>query len=209
MKRLAHVDMLRGVAIVMMVIYHFLFQAVWMGLWELDLDADFWIVWARVTQFLFLGLVGVSVYLSRRGFVGQLKRGAFVFGLGLLISLVSYVMFPSEWVRFGVLHLIGVAIPLTRLVKGRPRLALGLAFVIWALGLHFDGQLMNFSSLDYFPIFPWLAVPFVGLALGPWVKRWSVSFDWPWLGWLGRQSLWIYLLHLPLIYFALQLFVLG
>ena len=211
MKRLHEIDALRGIAIVAMLLFHFLFDLDFLGVLQLDLFEGAWLVFARITQFLFLGLVGASVAFSSRGFQGQLKRGAIIFSLGMLVTLVTWIFSPENFVKFGVLHFIGVAVPLVLLFKGKPLLALIAAFFAflwgeWLLTLSvstpwlfaFGLKAPGFNSLDYFPIFPWLAVPLVGLVIGEWYKKNQPQVLRPLgqispLTWLGKHSLWIYL----------------
>lgn len=74
--RLIEIDALRGLAIALMLGYHFLFDLVWLDFVDMDLRSGLWSVLARTVLSVFLLLVGVSVALSRRGFKGQLARGA-------------------------------------------------------------------------------------------------------------------------------------
>lgn len=220
--RLIEIDALRGIAIVSMVLFHAAFDGILLGLWIFEPYGWPLIILVRAVQFLFLGLVGVSVALSSRSAVRQVWRGAGIFACGLLVSGATWILFPEEYVRFGVLHLIGVSVPLVALMKQRPAAALllaGLSF--WAgqmlentvvqsewwlwLGLKPDG----FASLDYFPLFPWLAAPLVGLALGEYFYGKKRQPRLPFLARrtglaaLGRHSLAIYLLHQPILYFTL------
>lgn len=225
MRRLAEIDALRGLAIVMMIVFHFGFDLSFLGISDLNIDSGFWLILMRATQFLFLGLVGVSVALSSRGFVGQMKRGAFIFCIGMLISLATRVVFGEDFVKFGVLHLIGVVVPVLSLFKGRKILAFFTACMSVAIGMIFKGMVVEsillfpfglvysgFSSYDYFPIFPWISVCLVGLIVGEEVyggRRppiFSTFSKVPGLCNLGKHSLFIYLIHQPIIYFSLLLF---
>ena len=62
----------------------------------------------------------------------------------------------------------------------------------------------DFYSADYFPLIPWWGLFGFAAALGAlWLKKGSVpdllKKDVPFLRTLGRKSLWIYLLHQPVI----------
>ncbi len=220
--RLTEIDALRGLAICGMILFHAAFDAMILGM--LDFEPYGWplIILVRAVQFLFLGLAGVSVALSGRGFVGQLRRGGLIFSCGMLVSFATWVLFPAEFVKFGVLHFVGVAVPLLVFFKGRKMAALAVAAGSFVLGEYFLGLSVGtgwlfplgllapgFSSLDYFPIFPWIAVPLVGLVLGEWIwgarkaTRLAPLGRIPLLAAMGRHSLAIYLLHQPVLYFSL------
>lgn len=220
--RLIEIDALRGIAIVGMVLFHAAFHWMILGMWDFEPYGWPLIIFVRIVQFLFLGLAGVSISLSSRGWKDQLKRGAMIFGCGMLVSFATWILFPSEFVKFGVLHFIGVAVPLVALFKGRKGLALGAAAVSFMVGEYFLSLTVGtkalfwlgltywgFASLDYFPLFPWLAVPLVGLVVGEVLykkrepTRLAALGRVPGLSALGRHSLAIYLLHQPILYFTL------
>lgn len=221
-RRLIEIDALRGLALVGMILFHAAFDAMLLGLWDFEPYGWPLIIFVRTIQFLFLGLVGLSIALSSRDFFEQLKRGTFIFSMGMLVTFGTWLVFPEDFVRFGVLHCIAISIPLVRLLKGRKVLTLILAGVIFFVGEYFttlsvDSQFLfplgllypGFSSLDYFPIFPWLAVPLVGLVLGETIyghrqPSFLQKLAWiPGLTSMGRHSLLIYLLHQPILYFGL------
>ncbi|MFT7183755.1 MAG: putative membrane protein [Oceanicoccus sp.] len=218
MKRLSEIDALRGLAVALMVLYHFAFDGTFMGVWDFNMYSWWVELGGTFVRFTFLGLVGVSVVLSSRNFTGQLKRGAMVFGFGALITLATLIVIPEYAVWFGILHLIGVSIPLVRLFKGHPWIAAATAIWVVRMGEILSGTFAatpwllwlgippaGFASVDYFPIFPWLAVPLIGLSLGHWVygERKSTPLkiltEVPGLTWMGRYALAIYVIHQPVI----------
>jgi uncharacterized membrane protein len=219
--RLPEIDALRGMAIVGMVLFHAAFDMKILGILEFEPYGWPLIILVRAVQFLFLGLVGVSIALSGRDFKGQLGRGAWIFAWGMVVTVATAMVFPQEYIRFGVLHFIGVSIPIVRLFKGRKFLAMGAAAVAFGVGKYFahlyvdSNFLLPFGlrgdvfMLDYFPLFPWLAAPLVGLVVGEilYAKREPTRLaslaHVPGLSAVGRHSLAIYLLHQPVLYFSL------
>lgn len=221
--RLIEIDALRGLAVASMIAFHALFDAQLLGLvsgWSLFSGA--WVVFARVVQFIFLGLVGVSIFLSSRGFEAQVERGVKIFCAGLLVSFATWVVFPAEFVKFGILHCIGLSIPLVFLFKRRPEWGLAVAVAVFVLGELFLRHTVessglfwlglhraDFVSFDYFPILPWLAVPLTGLFVGSKLyakgrpTRLAALARIPGLTFLGRHALAVYLLHQPVLYFSL------
>lgn len=72
--------------------------------------------------------------------------------------------------------------------------------------LGFPGK--NYS--DYFPLLPWFFVFLGGSWFGAWAKEGSLPrafYDshFPWLGKVGRYTIWIYMIHLPVIYLIFSL----
>jgi uncharacterized membrane protein len=216
-KRILEIDALRGIAILGMIVFHFFFDLSYFGVWRQEMFEDGWLVYARIAQFLFLGLVGVSIALSHRNFNEQFLRGLKIFLCGMLVTLVTFFFAPQDFVKFGVLHFIGVAVPIVYLFKGKKKLAILTAVFAFLIGRYFGAMTTNefflfpfgitradFSSLDYFPIFPWLAVSLVGLVIGE-ILYGHGKARIPALGkvkalvFLGKHSLLIYLVHQPIL----------
>ncbi len=68
----------------------------------------------------------------------------------------------------------------------------------------------SFASADYFPMFPWAFLFFAGSYFGVWAKRGSLPkffypTHWKWLATVGRYTIWIYVLHQPVIYLIFSL----
>lgn len=197
------VDAVRGVAILMMIAFHGAYDLDYFEGADLAVDRGFWWALARLTAFLFLLLVGVSLTLSYARASSRLspdallwkyvRRGLTLFSWGLLITGVTWMVVPEGVIVFGVLHFIGVAVILAypllsfrwaNLVLGTACIGLGLGIaettvdtplLLW-LGLPPEG----FYTFDYFPLVPWFGVVCLGLLVGnvlyPQGRR---RFAWP------------------------------
>lgn len=145
--RLAEIDFLRGLAVLAMIGFHFLFDYDFFSGGTADLyswqSPWFWL--GRLAAVLFVAIAGLSLHLRlhRKRLAGKnlavdfWQRAVFVFGLGLLITLFTYLFFRQYTIWFGVLHLIGFATLASVLVINRPKLALAFGFLIVLLGLGF------------------------------------------------------------------------
>ena len=187
--RFWEVDFLRGIAIILMVLFHMVFDLNYFGVYEVEMSSGFWFYLARFTASLFLLLVGVSLSLSysRARLLGQIdrfrfrlmKRGLWIFSLAMGVTLVTYLFIGRGFIVFGVLHLIGVSLllayPFLRL-HGM-NFILGLLFILiglflQSLSVDFSWLLwlglapMDFRSVDYFPLLPWFGVILMGVAFG-------------------------------------------
>jgi len=241
--RFWEVDSLRGVAIVMMVIYHLLWDLWAFGVMsDIVLYAGFWKYFQRTCASLFLVLVGVSLTLSynraleKQGPDGLYKkflvRGAFVFSLGMVITLVlmavnAFTGFGVH-VEFGILHLIGFSIaaayPFLRYKW--PNLILWAVFfvagyfvqdmrvsTVWLVWL--GPTPTAYAPVDFFPIIPYFGVVLLGIFLGntlyPCGYRafllpdWSSVYPVRLLEFLGKHSLLIYMVHQPILLVILAL----
>jgi len=230
--RFWEVDLLRGCAIVLMVLYHLVFDLNYFAVYDIDVSSGFWLAVARTAASLFLLLVGLSLTLShsRARLLGQkdgfffrlLKRSAWILGLALGVTIVTYLFIGDGFIVFGVLHLIGLSLllayPFLRLQ--RANFIFGLLFIL--LGIYLQNISASFPwllwlglappvfySVDYFPVFPWFGVILVGMGLGglfyPGYRRGipvpdlSGSSIVRLLAFLGKNSLAVYLVHQPVI----------
>lgn len=221
-KRIWELDAFRGICIIAVVIVHLIFDMV--ELYPiLDWRYPDWFFFLKQWGgTVFLVLSGVCVTLGSR----SVRRGSIVFCAGLLCSAVTYAMSrmgfdDSIIIYFGVLHCLGVCMMVWPLLKKLPWWALGLLGILGAAaGLHIMNiwvqsrwlvvigfACRGFASSDYFPLLPNLGFFLIGAAVGKTVYRKKESLlpkmaESPLLRPLcfcGRQSLWIYLLHQPVL----------
>jgi uncharacterized membrane protein len=184
------VDFLRGIAIIMMVIYHILFDVVFFHLAYVDLSSIPVLLFLYPIGTMFLLLVGVSLTLSYSRVEETLSswqrqkkfiiRGLYIFGGGMLVTLGTWLYLEEGFVIFGVLHCIGVstilAYPLIRsriypLLLGTVCVIIGVFLQLmvvvdfpWLLWLGFIPN--NFYTVDYFPLLPWFGVILIGIFIG-------------------------------------------
>ncbi len=159
---------------------------------------------------------------GRNLFGKYLLRGIRIFAYGMVLTVV-FLAFGMGVVAFGILHLIGVSIILAYpFLKYRlPNLLLGLFLVAVGLYVQIEGfssespWLLPFGVVpenllmpDYRPLIPWFGVVLLGLFAGNVVygggKRPALfagkapTFARSLLP-LGRNSLFIYLIHQPIL----------
>ena len=230
--RVPTLDTLRGVAIVAMAIYHFCFDLRYFGFLRADLEHDWrWITARTMILSTFLLVAGVSAVLADRQHPGGSSRRwlahiGVIAAAALAVSAGSYLMFPQTWIWFGVLHAIAVSLLIARPLVRRPALAAAAGIAIIVAGLAFQNAAFDNRTLgwlgfmtakppteDYVPLFPWTGVLLLGTAIGPHLVRTRFAALAPLarapaaLGFLGRHSLAVYLLHQPILIGALWLFV--
>jgi len=189
-QRFWEIDFLRGIAIIMMVFYHLLYNLHYFAHYNVNVYSGFWMYFARVTATTFIFLVGASLSISfsrtkkiykdkNKLFTKYLRRGLKVFSWGLIITLVTRIFLGKAFVIFGILHLIGISIilayPFLKLCYWN--LSIGLLCVF--LGAYLKGFAFNFYwlswlglrpaqfySVDYFPLLPWFGVVLIGIFFG-------------------------------------------
>jgi uncharacterized membrane protein len=189
-ERFWEVDFLRGIAIIMMVIYHIMFDVVFLNITYIDLSSIPVLLFLYPIGTMFLLLVGVSLTLSYSRTEATLSsweqqrkfilRGLYIFGGGMLVTIGTWLYLKQGYVIFGVLHCIGVstilAYPFIR--RRVDPFVLGIICVIigvflqlkvvvdfpWLLWLGFIPN--TFYTVDYFPLLPWFGVILIGIFIG-------------------------------------------
>lgn len=238
-RRVYFFDEWRGLAILLMVLYHGAY----------DLVEIFGIEWPLFHSFgmhvIQQGIAGSFIFISGvacRFSHNNRRRGIIAFGFGMVLTIVTLLVIPSQRVMFGILHLLGVSMLIFSLIQplldklhpaagfllmlgfyactmylpdgvlGVPPIAVRLPQSIYELGILFPLGFSSpqFFSSDYFPILPWLFFFLTGSYFGVFAKQGTLpayfyrQHSKP-LAKVGKYSLWIYLLHQPIMYGILLL----
>ncbi|MDD5502249.1 MAG: heparan-alpha-glucosaminide N-acetyltransferase [Candidatus Thermoplasmatota archaeon] len=231
-KRFWEIDVLRSIAIILMVTYHVFYDLDFFGAYHIDKSSGFWWLFPRAIATTFISLVGISLAISYSRerarkpesslFPKYLKRGLVVLSFGMGVTAATWIFLGDYFVKFGILHLIGVSIILAypflgkrlpAIIAGASIILLGLLLksadvsVPWLLWLW--PMPKAFPSVDYFPVLPWLGAALIGVFIGGVLYSGnSRIFRLPDLSgrlliralqFLGRRSLAIYLVHQPAI----------
>jgi uncharacterized membrane protein len=192
--RIWEIDLLRGLAIILMVGYHLLldlgeFRGIkrFLG-FSTDLTSTAWTIAQLFFAGLFVVLSGISGTLSRN----NVRRGLRLLAVALALTLGTYLIAvwlhlfdPADTIIFGILHCLAVSMLLYGAVFKKVSAAanalcgaavMGLAALLpiagkafsirsnWLIPFGLPSQ--SFSSLDYFPLIPWFGVFLIGAALG-------------------------------------------
>lgn len=234
-KRFWEVDLLRGIAVVLMVIFHVVFIINFSQSHEFL--NDYWLLVGRPASFLFVFLAGISLSISherakkqnKTAFKKYLFRGLRIFSYGLLITLVTWIFLREMFVVFGALHLIGLSIIIGYFFLNFRYLNFALGIFLMIFGFYLLNFTFNFSwllwlgivpkhfyTLDYFPLIPWFGLFIIGMFFGKELysnyrrnfKIHDLSGFLPvkFFSFLGRHSLAIYFLHIPIILSFMYIF---
>lgn len=200
-RRILLIDYLRGLALVYMIYYHFLYDMAYMvpTKWGRDaLAANDGIVVYGTAAFILLA--GLSSAFSR----SNAGRGGRLLAIGVAFTLVTAFVFPGEAIYFGILQLLGCCMVLyggfeTFWKKLPAPLLLTLCAVLFALTFHITRGYIGiegiwqwelpeelrannylypfgilrggFASVDYEPLLPWFFLYLGGTYLGGYVVR--------------------------------------
>lgn len=220
-------DSIRGFALINMIIYHALWDVVYM----FGVDIKWYyskpgFIWQQFICHTFIFLSGFCFSMGKN----KLKRGLVVFASSIIICAVTLLFMPDSRILFGVLCLIGscmlILIPFENLLKKiNPYIGFIIFMTIfvltknipdksWEFGNIFTAYVGfphgSFRSVDYFPLVPWLFLYVGGLFMYMIfckhnLLRFLSTIRIKPLEFIGRHSLLIYILHQPVVYGLLLL----
>ena len=178
-------DTVRGVCILSMVAYHGMYDLVDIfGLpsaWYTGLPGY---IWQQSICWTFILLSGMCWQLSRR----HVKRGLLLVGCGAAITLITWLVMPSQRILYGVLNLLGLSalllIPLDKVFRKIPAWA-GLvgALLLFALTKNVSRGSLGFEGLVLCQLPRWLyATDLLAVVGFPSPSFWSTDY-FPLLPW--------------------------
>lgn len=196
-QRYAVLDLLRGILFLNMILYHFLYDWVYIfGQSCPFMRSHTAYLWQQAVCSGFILLAGFCCTLSRN----PAKNGIRIFLCGLLVTAVTWIVTPQEQILFGILHFIGLAYLITSwlqpVLAKCPKLLLFLTVLglfAFTRGIYygylgfFQFEIIplpdsfyrfpflfpfglpdaGFASSDYFPLIPWLFLFLTGYTAAP------------------------------------------
>jgi uncharacterized membrane protein len=188
-RRFWEIDTIRGIAVILMIFYHLIFDLSYFGAYSGYMLSTPWQLFARSIGTTFIFVLGVSLTLrhnhleprldQKQLFGKFLVRGAKIFGWGMVVTIATYFVIGRGFVLFGILHLLGLstilAFPFLRsrwasLASGLLIIGVGIyvnrlvsadPWLVW-LGVQEIGRFM----VDWYPVFPWFGAALVGAFVG-------------------------------------------
>lgn len=210
--RYSIIDTLRGLALCNMILYHLFWDLTHLQGVDLPwLDTVVGFVWQQGICWTFILLAGFCQGLGQQ----QLRRGLIVSIMGILVTIVTYLVGPDAPIVFGILSFLGLAMLLTTvLAPYLRRVSAG-----WGIGINIflfaATKLLNEGYLG-FGNWRWYHLPSYFYEYGYFSSFWGFQaenfysadyfslFPWWFLFLIGY-----YLEHLPLVSQALQRFSQG
>ncbi len=214
-ERIWELDFLRGLALILMIYFHVIYDLYAFYNFNLNLDSGLYYMIGKASAILFILVSGISCLLSK----SSVKRGTIVLLCAVLITVVTYFFVPDAVIVFGILHFFAISMIISKPFKKLNSillLILGTAIIL--LSIYFINDIKpasnalfplgivntKFTSADYYPLLPWFGVFLYGIALGKifYPKKKSIfktKFKNTPINFLGKHTLLIYMIHQPLI----------
>jgi uncharacterized membrane protein len=192
-QRFEQVDVLRGLAMVWMTVFHFCFDLSQAGYIHQNFYSDPVWTWQRtciLSLFLLCAGAGQAIAVQQgQSWPRFWRRWLQIAACAMLVTAGSALMFPNSYIYFGVLHGMAAMLVIVRLTAGWgawlwPLGALAFATKFIAayaidtgvLGIFLNGKMFNWLGLisvkpiteDYVPVLPWLGVMWWGMAGAQW-----------------------------------------
>lgn len=220
--RIFEIDFLRVIAICLMIIFHLVYDLNEFAGIQINYEAPLWYYIGKASAITFIFVAGISSGFSRKPYI----RGFKVLAFGMIITIITYFFDKSQYIRFGILHFLGVSMILFSVLNRFKKWQLIiLSIICLAMGtisansivstfllIPFGFMYSGFNSMDYYPIFPYLSVFILGiLAFKIYYYKgkslFNLNYSTKFIKFVSSNSLIIYLIHQPV--FLLIIYIIN
>lgn len=232
-RRYYSIDMIRGITVISMVLYHLLYDLKYMFFLNMGFfSIENSYIWQQSICITFIVIAGISLNFNHK----KLNHAIKLLLISIIISVVTHVFMRDFAIYFGIIHFLAFGIIFISLfVRVLDKIPALIGFIInlaifillrtnfyklsvfhiklnsilssLKFGFIFGFPDSSFSSSDYFPIFPWIFLLITGYYLGKIInfnKILNISKK-NFLVTIGQNSLIIYLSHQIIIYSFLSI----
>jgi uncharacterized membrane protein len=186
-----------------------------------------------ISRNLFLLIVGMIISYTynisnnkKKYIINRIFRCGIILFNALLISFITYIYYPDKFIRFGILHFIGIITlilsllyyiitPLQINIKNFKISILPYILLIISIILKYTkinpinpfidtilGTNYYYNMLDYFPIIKWLPIIIIGIIIGDINNNYLIfknKFKENIITWIGQNSLLFYTIHMYIL----------
>lgn len=218
--RSLNLDIYRALAVLFMVIFHFTYDLNYFGFIELKTtQSPFWIHFRTLIVTMFMSAVGMSFYIVYHEsfhLKKYIKRLQLLGLTSLIISIVTYFIFPKSWIYFGVIHMIFLSSIIGPFFAKKPNISgvLGVGIIVlYLLGyrltplfelLQAPLYLPKYHTEDLAPMIPWFGVILLGIFAMHYklieVIKIKESLFTKRVAFIGKHTLFIYLIHQVILF---------
>lgn len=229
------IDLIRGVAVINMVLYHLLYDLVYMfgvNVPFFSMSSYYTYLWQQGICMTFIVVAGISLNFNSKKLNHILKLAL----VAISITGATYVFMRDFVIYFGIIHFLALGIFIIYLLEKwlkRLNSLIGSGLILMIFYIYRSDFFKNsrffqeiysilsplplsfvlgfpnsdFYSADYFPLIPWIFMLIFGYYLGKMVKFESISNirSENIFVLIGQNSLVIYILHQVVIYVGLNI----
>ena len=195
MLRIHLLDILRGVSVIAMMVYHFMWDLGYFKFIELEIvTRGLFLFFAQCVGASFIIISGISfgiLILNDKFRKKFLKRLIILVFICIIITLVTYLLDNSSFIFFGVLHFLAtcslISFLLVRFINNHT------LFILFFVSSVLSVSNVNYSlpaylswigfnqnvpkSNDFYPLFPWVSFYFFGLWIGNSVRKYLLRYN--------------------------------
>lgn len=234
MNRYIEIDILKGIAVFCMIFFHIFYYANNYGFKEFEYNTFLFKLIAKIAQIIFITCVGINLVLSKKAsekkkeskkmyIMKSIKRIIKLAFFAICMSLFTYFIFGDKYVKFGILHFISLSSLLLFMFVDKEyiiKIIIGILSIIYIINKtdiltnvlpspvgFIVGLNYNYSSIDHFPIIPWMILMCIGILIGNYIVTYDPepiiikkNDNFTLLEETGKHSLEIYAIHWLVLY---------
>lgn len=188
MDRILLIDNMRGLAFLLMVIQHiFYFNDVANNNKTKYSNNIIIENCGSAARIMFILLAGISIglfnkNLSERSIQKRIKRSLEIGIHALILTIVTYMFYPEQFIRFGILHFLAISTLVCSFIA--PNKMLTIIFLILSLLYKptiinpfidtITGAKVHYNMMDWFGLFPWLSLLLTGVVIGQNINKFKL-----------------------------------
>jgi len=226
MNRLLALDNIRGIAFILMLIHHLFYFTDFSNNYSTYYSNNIIISnIGKIARTLFIFLVGYSMvysYKEKNYLKKRIKNSLKILFHALLITIITFIYFPNNYIRFGILHFIGTITLLLGLIVPfslNGKLYYILLILFYCLDKYqynlpkmnsfidlilYDSQ--NIGMMDYFPLISWTPIVLLGMIAAS-NNLDKILIENNLLTMIGQNSLNLYTGHIFIIILSIYYFI--
>lgn len=234
MSRLYIIDFFRGIAVIMMIIFHIFLSFNLFSNKNYDLYSGILKYFGIISRNLFIFISGISLFLSfknnkKKNFIKkQFNRLITLFISAIIVTILTYIVLPNNYIISGIIHYMFISIFIIVLFINFIEYKYIYLLFLLSLILYINNNNLLFSSnnlldyfyhvlgfnvfykpsIDYFPVNKWLWKTILGFIFAKNIDiikidniiSKNINLN-NFITKIGKNSLFIYLFHIPILYF--------
>ena len=133
MVRYVEIDILKGIAVICMVLFHIFYYANNFGYKEFNYNSISFISLAKIAQIIFIICVGINLALAKKAsdykkeskedyILKSIKRILKLAFYAISMSIFTYIVFGDNYIKFGILHFIALSSLITFMFVDKERI---------------------------------------------------------------------------------------